>query len=187
MLPLFPSIIQQPINLHVFIIVVVANFVMVSIQSSHTSPSKCRCSSPSRNLMSCSLLTPYSLSCFSCGDVICGISCLCSFGYFSCGDVICDITIICLITCNTNGTTMIIVGTVDGFTLPLIIFFTFKVVFSYSLFIHEHEVPFSSTLFFLLRALLRKSIVIFFLFSNVVYISSLVFLTLVDCFCGLSF
>jgi hypothetical protein len=30
---------------------------MVSIQSSHTSPSKCRCSSPSGNLMSCSFLT----------------------------------------------------------------------------------------------------------------------------------
>jgi hypothetical protein len=31
---------------------------MVSIQSSHTSPSKCKCSSHSGNLMSCSLLTP---------------------------------------------------------------------------------------------------------------------------------
>jgi hypothetical protein len=32
--------------------------VVVSIQSSHTSLSKCKWSSPSRNLMSCSLLTP---------------------------------------------------------------------------------------------------------------------------------
>ncbi len=41
--------------------------VMVSIQSSHTSPSKCRCSSPSRNLMSCSFLIPWfcSLNCLS--------------------------------------------------------------------------------------------------------------------------
>jgi hypothetical protein len=50
---------------------------MVSIQYSHTSPSKCRCSLPFRNLMSCSLLTPWlcSLNYPSCGNVICGISC----------------------------------------------------------------------------------------------------------------
>jgi hypothetical protein len=70
---------------------------MVSIQSSHTSPSKCRCSSPSKNLMSCSFLTPwlYYHSYLSCGDVIYGISYLCSFSYLSCGDVICGIVVVC--------------------------------------------------------------------------------------------
>ncbi len=54
--------------------------VMASIQSSHTSFSKCRCSSLFENLMSCSLLTPwlYSLNYLFCGDVIYGISCFCS-------------------------------------------------------------------------------------------------------------
>jgi hypothetical protein len=50
--------------------------VVVSIQSSHKSPSKYRCSSPFGNLMSCSLLTPQlcSFKCFSYDNVICGIS-----------------------------------------------------------------------------------------------------------------
>jgi hypothetical protein len=53
---------------------------MVSIQSSYISASKYRCSSPFRNLVSCSLLTSYlcSLSYLSSGDVIYGASCLCS-------------------------------------------------------------------------------------------------------------
>ncbi len=74
---------------------------MVSIQSSHISPSKCRCSLPSGNLMSCSLLTPWfcSLNYLSCGDVIYGISCLCSFGCLSCGDVIYGI-IVSLFNCS---------------------------------------------------------------------------------------
>jgi hypothetical protein len=42
-------------------------------------------------------------------------------------------------------------------------------------------------LFFLLRALFREFAATFFLFSIVVYISSLVFLTLVSGFCGFSF
>jgi hypothetical protein len=42
-------------------------------------------------------------------------------------------------------------------------------------------------LFLLLKAFLGESIVTFFLFSNVMYISSLVFLTLVDGFYGFSF
>jgi hypothetical protein len=72
---------------------------MVSIQSSHTSPSKCRCSSPFGNLMSCSLLTPcFALNCLSYGDVICGIFYLCSLGYLSCGDVIYGTAIIFLTT-----------------------------------------------------------------------------------------
>jgi hypothetical protein len=58
---------------------------------------------------------------------------------------------------------------------------------SFSLFIHEPEAPSSSTLLFLLRTLLGELIAIFFLFSNVVYISSLIFLTLVNYCCGLSF
>jgi hypothetical protein len=58
---------------------------------------------------------------------------------------------------------------------------------SYSLFIPELQAPPSSTLFLLLKALLGESIVAFFLFSNVVYIFSLIFLTLVGGFCGFSF
>jgi hypothetical protein len=71
---------------------------VVFIQSSYTFPSKCRCSSPSRNLMSCSSLTSwlYSLGCFSCGDVICGTSYFCSLDYLSCGDVIFDTFVVCL-------------------------------------------------------------------------------------------
>jgi hypothetical protein len=42
-------------------------------------------------------------------------------------------------------------------------------------------------LFFLLRALLKKSTAILFLSSNVVYISSLVLSTLVNNFYGISF
>jgi hypothetical protein len=51
-------------------------FAMVSIQSSYTSPSKCRCSSFLGNLVSCTLLTSLlnSFNCFSYGDVICGTS-----------------------------------------------------------------------------------------------------------------
>jgi hypothetical protein len=59
-------------------------------------------------------------------------------------------------------------------------------VFSYSLFTLEPEAPPSSTLFFLLKTLLKESIVAF-LFFNVVYISFLVLLTLVGGFCGFSF
>jgi hypothetical protein len=42
-------------------------------------------------------------------------------------------------------------------------------------------------LFFLLKALLGKSVIFFFLFSNDVYISSLVLLTMVGSLCGFSF
>jgi hypothetical protein len=115
---------------------------MVSIQSSYTSPSKCRCSSPSRNLVSCSPLTSYlySLSCLSCGDVIYGTSCLCSFNClsygdviygtsclcsFNClsyGDVICGTFIVCLVVYTTIGTTYHTIGTSNGSILPLVIF-----------------------------------------------------------------
>jgi hypothetical protein len=49
------------------------------------------------------------------------------------------------------------------------------------------RVPPSSTLLFFLRTLLKEFATTFFLFSSVVYISSLVFLTLVDGFYGFSF
>ncbi len=62
---------------------------LVSVQSSYTFQSKCRCSSPFENLVSCSLLTSrlYSFNCFSCGNVICGTSYLCSLNCVSCGIV----------------------------------------------------------------------------------------------------
>jgi hypothetical protein len=73
---------------------------VVSIQSSHTSPSKCRCSSPSGNLMSCYLLSPwlYSHNCLSCDDVICGISSLYSLGCLSYGNVNYGTIEVCLTT-----------------------------------------------------------------------------------------
>jgi len=74
--------------------------VMVSIQSSHTSPSKSKCSSPFRNLIPWSLLTPwhYSHNCFSCGNVIYGISYFYPLDCLSCGDVICGTATIHLTT-----------------------------------------------------------------------------------------
>jgi hypothetical protein len=107
-------------------------------------------------------------------------SCLYSFNCLSCGDVICGIVAICLTTCT-------IVGTVDGSTLALMIFYALKFVLSCSFFILEPKAPPSSTLFFFLKTLLRKSVVVFFLFSSVIYISSLVLLTLAGGFYGLSF
>jgi hypothetical protein len=131
-------------------------FTVVSIQSSHTSPLKCRCSSPSKNLMSCSLLTPwlYSLSCPSYGDVICGISCLCSLTCLFYGDVICGISIVCLTTCTTISTTLTTIGIVDGSTLPFIIFCALKFVLFCSLFTLEPKAPPYSTLFFFLKTLI---------------------------------
>ncbi len=164
-------------------------FAMVSIQFSHTSPSKCRCSSPSGNLMSCSFLTPwlYSLNYPSYGDVICRISCLYSLDCFFFGDVICGIAIICLTAHTIVSTTLTIVGNTNSLTLPLIIFCTFKYVLSCSLFTHELEAPSSLTLLFFLKALIGESVVAFFIFSNVVCISSLVLLTLASGLRGLSF
>ncbi len=126
--------------------------------------------------MSCSFLTPWlcSFSCLSYGDVICGISCLRSLGCLSYGDVICGIAVVCLTTSTTISTTLSIVGIIDGSNLPFIIFDAFKSMLSCSLFNLKLKALPSSTLFFLLRALLRKSIATFFLFSSVVYISSLV-------------
>ncbi len=162
---------------------------VVSIQSSHTSPSKCKCSSPSRNLTSCSLLTPllYSYNCLSCGNVIYGISCLCSLGCLSYGNVICGTIVIYLITWIVGGTALTIVDTTDGFTLPLIIFCALQFVLPRSFFISKTKSPPSSTLFFLSKALLGEFVATFFPFFSVIYISSLVLLTLSDGFCGLSF
>ncbi len=162
---------------------------MVSIQSSHTSPSKCRCSSPFGSLMTCSLLTSLlcSLNCLSCDDVIHSISCLCSFGYLIYGDVIYDIVIFYLTTFTTSGITLTTIGTAYGSTIPFIIFCAFKYVLSCTLFTPKPEAPPSSTQFFLLKSLIGKSTTTLFWLYNVVYISSLVILTLVDGFCGLSF
>jgi hypothetical protein len=155
---------------------------VVSIQSSHTFLSNCRCSSSFRNLVSCSLLTPWvcSFNYPSCGDVICGISCFCSFNCLPCEDVIYGTAEVCL-------TTYTIIGIADGSTLPFIIFCAFKSVPSCSLFTLEPKVLPFSTLFFHLRALLREFVAAFFLFFSVVYISSLVLLTLAGGFYGLSF
>jgi len=156
--------------------------VMVSIQSSYIFPSKCKRSSPFRNLVSCSSLTSclYSLNYLFCKDVIYGTSCLCSFSCVSCGVVICGISIVCLAICT-------IVDIANGFILSLIIFCALKSVLSYSLFTLELEAPPFSTLFFLLKTLLEEFVATFFLFSSVVFISSLVLLTLVGGFCGFSF
>jgi hypothetical protein len=143
--------------------------------------------------MSCSLLIPWlcSLNCLSCGDVAYGISCLCSLGHLFCGDVIYGTAIVCLITCTIVGTTftavgiaLTTIGPTYGSTLPFIIFCALKFVLSYSLFTFELEAPPFSTLFFLLKSLLREYVVGFFLLLNVIYISSLVFLTLANGFCG---
>jgi len=140
---------------------------LVSIQSSYTFASKCKGFSPSKNLVSCSLLTSWlcSLSFFSCGDVIYGISCLYSLSCVSCGVGIYGIFSICLVACA-------IVGTTNGSTLPFIIFCALKFMLSYSLSIPKLKVPPSSTLLFLLRTLIGEFAITFFLFSNVVCISS---------------
>jgi hypothetical protein len=97
---------------------------VVSIQSSYTSPSKYMCSSPLGNLVSCSLLISWfcSLSCLSYADVICGTSYLCSYNCLSYGIVICGTFVFDLAAYTTIGTTLTTIGTVDGSTLPFIIF-----------------------------------------------------------------
>ncbi len=137
---------------------------MVSIQSSYTFPSKCRCSPTFGNLMSCSSLTSYFYS----------------LKYVSCGVVIYGTSIVCMAACT-------IVGTTECSIFPLIIFYALTFVLSCSVFTPLCKVLPSSTLFFLLRTLLGEYVVAFFLFSNVVYISSLVLLTLVGGLCGFSF
>ncbi len=139
--------------------------------------------------MSCSLLTPwfYSLNYLSCGNVICGISCLYFFSCISCEHFICGTTTICLTAYTTISSTLTSIGNVDGSTLPLIIFCAFKFVLSCSLFIPKDEALPSSTLFFLLKTLLGKFTTTFFLFSSAIYISSQILLALAGGFCGRSF
>ncbi len=139
--------------------------------------------------MSCSLLILWlwSLSCPSYGDVIYGISYLYSLKCFSCKNVICGTIIVCVTTYTIVGTTFTTVGIANGSTLPPIIFYAFKSVLSCSFFTPKPEAPPSSTLFFFLKALLGESVAIFSFFSSVIYISSLVFLTLANGFYGLSF
>jgi hypothetical protein len=60
-------------------------------------------------------------------------------------------------------------------------------MFSCYFFILEPKALLSSILFFLFRALLGEFVAAFFLFFSVVYISSLVLLTLVGNFYGFSF
>jgi hypothetical protein len=110
--------------------------LVVFMQSSYTSPSKCKCSSPFGNLVSCSLLTSclYSLNYFSYGDVIYDTSYLDSHNYPSCGGVIYGTFVICLIAYT-------IVGTTDGSTLPLIIFYALAFVISCSFFKLQLEAP----------------------------------------------
>jgi hypothetical protein len=112
----------------------------------------------------CSSLTSwlYSFSCFSCGDVICGASCLCSLDRVSCGVVICGIFVVCLAVHTTIGFAFTIVGIANGSILPLIIFYALGYVFSYSFFIPEPKIPPSSTLFFFLKTFFGKSIAVFF-------------------------
>ncbi len=139
--------------------------------------------------MSCSLLTPwfYSLNYLSCGNVICGISCLYFFSCISCEHFICGTTTICLTAYTTISSTLTSIGNVDGSTLPLIIFCAFKFVLSCSLFIPKDDALPSSTLFFLLKTLLGDFVATFFLFSNATCISFLVLLTLACGFNGFSF
>ncbi len=152
--------------------------IVVSIQSSYTFASKCKCFSPPRTFVSCSSLT----------------SCYYSLNYLSYGDVICGIFVINLTSCTTVGTAFAIVGIAlttvgiaDGSTLPLIIFYAFRFMLSCSLLTLEPKAPPSSTMFFLLRTLIEKFATSFFLFSNVICISSLVLLTLAGGFCAFSF
>ncbi len=140
------------------------------------------------NLASCFFLTSWlcSFNYLSCGDVIYGTSYLCSFSCLSYGHVIYGTFVVYLTACTIVGTACTTIGTTNGSTLPLIIFCVLTSMLSYSLFTLEPKAPPSSTLCFLLKTLLGKFVAAFFLFSSVVYISSLVLLTLVDGFCAQS-
>ncbi len=105
---------------------------------------------------------------------------LCSFSCFSRGNVICNTFTNYLATCT-------IIGTADGATMPLITFYALAYVLSYSLLTLEHEAPPCLTLFFFLRTHFGNYAATFFLFSNDVYISSLVLFTLGVGFYGFSF
>ncbi len=117
-----------------------------------------------KNFVSCYLLTfyLYSFCCRFCGDDIYGTSALCLPTY-------------------TN------VGTANGGTLPLIIFWAHVFMLSCSFLTFDPKAPPSSALFLLLKALLKDSTTTFLLFSNAAYISSLILLTLAYGFYRFSF
>ncbi len=137
---------------------------LLSIYSSYMSPFVCGCCSTFGDLVSLSFLIffLYSLICLSYGNNICGALTLCLLNY-------------------TN------VGIANGSTFPFVIFWALNSVLSYFFLTPHLEVPPYSTLLFLFRAFLGNFVATFLLFSNVVYISSLVLLTLVCGFYGLFF
>jgi hypothetical protein len=87
---------------------------------------------------------------------VCGTFFFYSFIYLSCGVVIFGTFEVCLVAYTIVGTTLTIVGNVDGSILPLIIFCALTFVLSCSLYILEHEAPPSSTMFFLLQTFLES-------------------------------
>jgi len=99
--------------------------------------------SPFANLVSCSFLTSwlYSLSCLSYGDVIYGTSYLCSLSCVSCGIIICGISIVYLVACTIVGIAFTTINSANGSTMPLIIFYAFISMLSYSLFTPKLEAP----------------------------------------------
>jgi hypothetical protein len=96
------------------------------------SPSKCICSSPFRNLVSCSLLIFF----------------LYSLDYISCGDVIYGTFVVYLAAYTIVSTTCTNVSIANGSTLPLIIFCAIAFVFSRSFLTLEPEAPPSLVFFF---------------------------------------
>ncbi len=121
------------------------------------------------------------MSCSSLASYLCSLNC------FFCGYVICGISLVCLTTYTIVSTTLTTIGTIDGSTLPLIIFYALICMFSCSFLIPKVEAPPSSTLFFFLKTTLGEFVATIFLFSSVVCISSLVLLTLANAFYGFSF
>ncbi len=99
--------------------------------------------------------------------------------YLSCGDDIYGTSTFYL-PISTNGT-------IDGATLPLIIFWACASMLSCFFLTLDPKAPPSSILFFFLRALLGNFATTLFLYSNVTCISSLILLALTYGFCGFSF
>jgi len=69
--------------------------------------------------------------------VIYGTPCFCSLSYLSYGVVICGTFVVYMVACTTIGTTHTIVWIVDGFTLPLVIFYALAFALSYFVFTPE--------------------------------------------------
>ncbi len=87
------------------------------------------------------------------------------------------IFVVCLVAYTIVGTTHTTIYSAYGSTLPLIIFLALKYMLSCSFFTYEPKALPSSTMFFLLIIFLGESIIAFKLFSNAIYISSLIFKT----------